>query len=183
MGCRDCKGSGRAGTANCSECQGQGFTTNGTQDISINIPAGVDTGHTVRVGGYGEPSKTPNGKNGDLNVILIIKEHKIFKRYGSNLSYELPVGYGDLCVGSVVEVPTLTGAVLLTIPPNTQDLTQFRLKGMGLPYFHGGKGDLLVVAKLTLPNKDIVAANRDLFDKLALLEKDYLSKARERLKK
>lgn len=182
MGCGDCNGTGRSGTISCSDCKGQGFTTTANIDISVTIPQGVDTGHQLRLAGYGEPSKKPDGKNGDLNLIIIVKEHKLFKRNGVNLTYEFPVGYSDLCLGATVEIPTITGSAMVTIPPNTSDYTQFRLKGMGLPYFNGGKGDLIVIVKLTMPSPDAVNSNKELLQSISQFEKNYLAKERERFK-
>lgn len=182
MGCGACRGSGRAGTINCDDCKGQGFINNGTIELSVNIPPGVDTGYQLRLADYGEPSRKPDGKNGDLNIIIIVKEHKLFKRHGVNLTYEYPVGYAELCLGGSIEIPTLTGVAIVAIPPNTQDYTQFRLKGMGLPYFHGGKGDLIVITKLVMPSQDTVNSNKELLDSVSRFEKDYLVKERERFK-
>src|SRR5581483_10094239 len=92
MGCGTCRGTGRSGTISCNDCAGQGFTTAGNFEMSVNIPAGVDTGYQLRLADYGEPSKKAGGKNGDLNLVIIVKEHKLFKRHGVNISYEYPIG-------------------------------------------------------------------------------------------
>ncbi len=182
IGCDDCKGSGRSGTISCDDCKGQGFLTTANIDISVTVPPGVDTGHQLRLTGYGEPSKKPDGKNGDLNLIIIVKEHKLFKRNGVNLTYEYPIGYSELCLGANIEIPTISGSAMVTIPPNTQDYTQFRLKGMGLPYFHGGKGDLIIIVKLTMPSPEAINSNKELLQSILQFEKDYLAKERERFK-
>ncbi len=179
--CNACRGSGRAGVVTCNDCKGQGFNTVGQFEMSINVPAGVETGHQLRIAGHGEPSKTLNGKNGDLHIILIVKEHKLFRRNGSNLSYELPISFTELCLGAAIEVPVISGNVKLTIPPNTQDTTQFRLKGLGVPYFHGGKGDLLITVRLVLPPKEMLEKDKEIFDNLAILEKDYIDKIRGKI--
>lgn len=182
MKCGDCNGTGRSGTISCIDCKGHGFNTVANVDISVNIPPGIDTGHQLRLADYGEPSRKTDGKNGDLNIIIIVKEHKLFKRNGVNLTYEYPIGYAELCLGASIEVPTISGAAIVTIPPNTQDYTQFRLKGMGLPYFHGGKGDLIIVVKLVMPTQDTVNSNKELFEKILQFEKDYIKKERDKLK-
>jgi len=182
MSCGDCNGSGRAGTISCDECKGQGFLTTTNIGISVTIPPGVDTGHQLRLAGYGEPSRKPEGKNGDLNLIIIVKEHKLFKRNGVNLTYEYPIGYSELCLGANIEVPTISGSAIVTIPPNTKDYTQFRLKGMGLPYFNGGKGDLIIIVKLTMPSPEVVNSNKELLRSILQFEKDYLAKEREQFK-
>ena len=182
MGCGTCHGTGRAGAINCSDCKNQGFITIGNIDINVTIPPGVETGHQVRVAGYGDPSKNPNGQNGDLHIVIVVKEHRLFKRHGVNLTYEFPVGFSELCFGCNLEVPTLTGSAVITVPPNTVDYTQLRMKGMGLPYFHGGKGDLLLVLKLIMPSQDDVNSNKEFFNKMIEIEKTYLTKEREKFK-
>lgn len=182
MSCGACRGTGRSGTISCGGCSGQGFMNNGTVELSVKIPPGVETGHNLRLAGYGEPSRKAEGQPGDLSVILIVKEHKLFKRHGVNLTYEYPVGYAELCLGGTIEIPTLTGTAVVTIPPNTVDYTQFRLKGMGLPYFHGGKGDLVVIVKLTMPSIESINSNKELFQGISNFESDYLKKERERFK-
>jgi len=180
--CGSCSGTGRSGTVSCSGCTGHGFVNNGSVELSVKIPPGIETGHQLRLSGYGEPSKKADGQPGDLNVIVIVKEHKLFKRHGVNITYEYPVGYAELCLGGSIEIPTLNGTAAVTIPPNTLDYTQFRLKGMGLPYFHGGKGDLIVIAKLTMPSLDTVNSNKELFQNISKFEDEILKKERERFK-
>jgi molecular chaperone DnaJ len=182
MSCSACRGSGRAGHVVCDDCKGDGFITTGQLEVAVTIPPGVDTGHQVRIQGYGEPSKFIDGKSGDLNIIIIVKEHKLFKRHGVNLTYDFPVGFSDLCLGTQVEIPTLTGSTLLTIPPNTKDLTQFRMKMLGVPHISGGKGDLIVVAKLILPSSDKIGSNMEILEKFREFEKSYLNEERNRLK-
>lgn len=181
IGCGACRGTGRAGVINCDACKGEGFITTSTYEVPVNIPHGIETGHQLRVAGYGEPPRKPVGKAGDLHIIVCVKEHKLFKRHGSNLSYDLPVGMTELCFGGTIDIPVVNGNVSLTIPPNTANATQFRLKGLGLPTFHGIKGDLVVTVKLNTPSKEIVETNKETFDKLALLEKEYIKKVREKL--
>jgi molecular chaperone DnaJ len=180
--CGACRGTGRSGIVNCAGCTGHGFINNGTVELSVKIPPGVETGHQLRLHEYGEPSRKAEGKPGDLNVIIIVKEHKLFKRHGVNLTYEYPVGYSELCLGGQIEIPTLTGSAVVTIPKNTVDYTQFRLKGMGLPYFHGGKGDLVIIVKLIMPSQETLNSNKELFQDIAKIEGDYLKKERERFK-
>lgn len=180
VNCTACAGSGRSGTINCVACSGQGFLTSGNFEMSVTIPAGIDTGHQLRLNGYGEPAKKIEGKNGDLILVVLVKNHPLFKRQGVNISYEYPVGYSELCLGGTIEIPTLNGSAVLTIPPNTQDYTQFRLKGMGLPYFHGGKGDLIVITKLTMPSSETVNSNKELLKSIGQFENEYLAKERQK---
>ena len=126
--------------------------------------------------------KTPDGQKGDLIVIIVVKDHHLFKRQGYNIAYEFPIGFGELFTGCDLEIPTLTGLATVKVPPNSNDYTQLCLKGMGLPYMHGGKGDLFVILKLLMPSKDSIDSNKELFDKLFNIEKEYLTKEREKFK-
>lgn len=182
MSCNACKATGRSGTVSCGTCHGEGFITKGDLEIVVNIPPGADSGHQVRIGGYGEPSKHPFGANGDLVLVILIQDHPIFKRNGANLTLEFPIGFNELCLGTSMEVPTLTGSAILTVPPRTMDGTQFRLKGMGLPYYQGGKGDLILAVKLVIPPQNNIESGKKLFDNIAKFENAYLTIERERFK-
>lgn len=179
VSCGTCKATGRSGTIPCNLCKGEGFITKNNLEISVNIPPGADTGHQIRIGNYGEPSKHPFGLNGDLVLVILIEDHLIFKRTGANLLLEFPVGFHELCLGASIEVPTLTGSAVLTIPARTMGGTQFRLKGMGLPYYQGGKGDLILTVKISLPPFSSIEANKDLFENIAKFENKHLTVERE----
>ena len=179
--CHACKGSGRAGTINCHICKGDGSITRGNIDVVVIVPVGAETGHRLKIDGYGEPSKHPFGVNGDLSVIIVVKAHRFFKRQNGNLILDFPVGYSELCLGATLEIPTLKGTHVLTIPPRTVDNAQLRIKGLGLPYVSGGRGDLIVIVKLQIPPKDKLDV--DIFDKLTKLEQEYLSAEREKFTK
>lgn len=180
--CGACKATGRAGTNSCEECSGEGCITKESVDIEIQIPAGIETGNQIRIRGAGEPSKNIFGKNGDLMITIIVKDHKIFTRDSANLFLDLPVGYAELVLGTQIEIPLLTGRYLLNIPPRTTDLTQLRIKGMGVPYIHGGKGDLIVIVKLMIPPKDKLEGLRSLLESVQELENEYLTKERDKFK-
>jgi molecular chaperone DnaJ len=182
ISCGACKATGRSGTISCENCKGEGFTLKDNVEIAISIPPGAETGHQIRIGGYGEPSKHPFGNNGDLVLVVSVKEHPIFKRNVANLIFEFPIGFHELCLGTSVEVPTLTGSAMLSIPPRTLDGTQFRLRGLGLPYYQGGKGDLIVLVKLVVPPQINIDSSKKLFDNITKFENEYLGKERERFK-
>jgi DnaJ-class molecular chaperone len=117
----------------------------GGRRIEVTIPAGVADGQKIRLTGVG-----PDGANVYLRVKVL--PNSTFTRDGDNLSRELPLSLGEVLLGAEVPVETLTGRVLLRIPPETQNGRVFRLKGQGLPHFRGKeRGDLLVRTKVVLP--------------------------------
>lgn len=115
------------------------------QRIEVTIPAGVADGQRIRFSGVGA-SKS--------NVYLRVKvrPHPIFTPRGPDLHRELPITLGEALLGAEVPVETLSGRVLLRIPPETQNGRSFRLAGKGLPRFRGeGRGDLYVRTRVVLP--------------------------------
>ena len=112
--------------------------------LEVNIPAGVADGQRIRF------SKVAAGH--DAYIKVKVKPHPVFTRNGANLERELPVTLREALLGSEVPVATLTGRVLLRIPPETQNGKAFRLKGQGLPHFRKeGRGDMYVKVRLVLP--------------------------------
>ncbi len=117
----------------------------GGRRIEVTIPAGVRDGQRIRLSGVG-----PDGAN--VYIKVKITPHAVFTRDGVNLTRELPLTLGEALLGAEVPVQTLTGRVLLRIPPETQNGRLFRLKGQGLPEFRGKeRGDLLVRTRVVLP--------------------------------
>ena len=117
----------------------------GGRRIEVKIPAGVNDGQRIRLTGVG-----PQGENVYLRVKVL--PNSTFTREGANLTRELPLSLGESLLGAEVPVETLTGRVLLRIPPETQNGRVFRLKGQGLPAFRGKeRGDLLVRTRVVLP--------------------------------
>jgi DnaJ-class molecular chaperone len=120
------------------------------KEIEFKIPAGIQDGKQVRLRGQGMPSPG-GGPAGDVLITVSIEPHPYFKLEGQNLRLELPITLYEAVLGAKVRVPTLDGAVQLSIPPNTSSGRVFRLKGKGLP----GKpaaGDLYVTTKIELPD-------------------------------
>jgi DnaJ-class molecular chaperone len=113
--------------------------------IELTVPAGVGDGQRIRFSGVG-PSR------GDVYMKVRVKPHPFFTRDGANLRREVPVSLREALLGAEVRVETLTGRVLLKLPPETQNGRVFRLAGQGLPRFRGdGRGDLYVRAMVVLP--------------------------------
>jgi len=150
--CPKCRGSGRTYEQRCPKCDGKGVQLK-TSKISIDIPPGIDSGMRLRFAGAGDASPD-GGHPGDLFVVVHVKEHDIFKREGADLWLEMPVEYWEAALGAEVEVPTLDGKAVLSIPAGTQDDSVFRMRGKGLPNVESrGTGDQFVRIRIKVPRK------------------------------
>ena len=140
--CPKCHGRGRVIDDPCGSCYGQGRVKD-KKTLSVKVPAGVDNGDRIRLGGEGEAGPE-GGPSGDLYVQVRVREHSIFERDGRNLYCEVPISIVDAALGGELEVPTLDGRVKLKIPEETQTGRLFRLRGKGVTSVRGGgAGDLL----------------------------------------
>jgi DnaJ-class molecular chaperone len=120
------------------------------KELNVRIPAGVVAGQQIRLKGQGETA--PGHRPGDLLITVNIAAHPFFKVEGSDLRVELPITLYEAVLGGKVRVPTLGSAVELSIPKNTSSGRTFRLKGKGLPKPTATAGDLLVTARIVLPD-------------------------------
>jgi molecular chaperone DnaJ len=164
--CSHCRGSGRIVAEPCKTCRGQGQLPI-ERTLQIQIPAGVDNGSQLRIGGEGEPGAL-GGPSGDLYVVLRVADHAFFKRDGTHLVCEMPVGVAQAALGATIEVPTLDGAkAKLHVPEGTQSGTVLKLRGQGIPALGGrGRGDLHVLLRVVVP-KHLNTEQRRLFEQLA----------------
>ena len=148
--CPTCRGTGQQVKDPCRPCNGQGRVQE-TKTLSVKIPAGVDSGDRIRLGGEGEAGEG-GGPAGDLYVQISVKEHPIFTRDGANLYCEVPISFPTACLGGDLEVPTLDGKVVLKIPSETQTGRLFRLRSKGVKPVRGGaQGDLLCRVRVETP--------------------------------
>ena len=148
--CGKCGGRGSIIDSPCRECKGRGVVRR-TRTLRIEIPAGVDDGHTLRLRGEGEagPRGTPPG---DLYVVINIPEHPVYRRRDADLYIETRVSAVEAMLGTEVRVPTLYGDVKLEVPSGTQPGATFRIRGKGLPKLgRNGSGDEYVVAEVFIP--------------------------------
>src|SRR5882672_4141697 len=120
------------------------------KELNVKIPAGVTAGQQIRLKGQGETA--PGHRPGDVLITVSIAPHPFFKVDGSDLRIDLPITLYEAVLGGKVRVPTLGGAVELSIPKNTSSGRTFRLKGKGLPKAAGSTGDLFVTARILLPD-------------------------------
>ena len=161
--CPQCRGQGSVISDPCAACGGQGLVRD-EKVLSVKIPAGVDEGDQVRLGGEGEGS-APGAPAGDLYVQVRIKAHPIFERDGDNLYCEVPVGFTTMALGGALEIPTLSGRANLKVPAESQSEKIFRLRGKGVRNVRSGnQGDLyckVVVetpVNLTAKQKELIKA-------------------------
>ncbi|WP_029349985.1 J domain-containing protein [Bosea sp. 117] len=119
--------------------------------VEVKIPADVAEGHRLRLKGQGEESPF-GGAPGDAYVVVAYAPHHQFRVDGADLRLDLPVPLADAVLGAKLRVPTLSGAVELSIPAWTNSGRTFRLRGKGLPKGEGARGDLLATARVTLPD-------------------------------
>ena len=150
--CSKCHGEGKIISEPCKECRVKG-TVKKNKHLKVKIPAGVDNGSRLRVGGEGEAG-AKGGPSGDLYVYLYVKPHKFFERDGTTVLCEVPINIVQATLGAEVQVPTLDGQVTMKIPEGTQPGKVLRLKGKGIPSLRGGmRGDQLVRIKVVVPTK------------------------------
>ena len=159
--CPRCQGAGRIVTDPCRACTGSG-TVRGERELKVDLPAGVDTGSRLRVGGEGEPGWN-GGPRGDLYVFIEVEHDAVFDRDGSDVHCQVPIHFSQAILGATITVPTLEGEAQLKIPSATQSGTLFKLRGLGIPDVRGyRKGDQIVriqvetPAKLTKEQKELV---------------------------
>ena len=163
--CDACGGTGKIIEQPCDSCKGSGRTSK-VLKVNVSIPAGIDDGQTIRVGGKGGAGYN-GGPDGDLLVTVRVKDHKQFIREGYNLYTNLSIPITTAVLGGEVKVPTLSGDVKYNIPAGTQSGTTFRLKELGVQKLkQQGKGDLYVNVAVDIP-KHLTEEQRELFEKLA----------------
>ena len=118
--------------------------------IEVHVPAGAQDGQTLRLRGQGEGGA--GGEPGDVLVEVRVEPHSVFRREGSDIHVDLPLGLGEAVLGAKVTVPTVDGPVVLTIPQGTNGAKPLRLKGRGAPDGKGGRGDQYVTLRIVLPD-------------------------------
>jgi DnaJ-class molecular chaperone len=106
-----------------------------SRTLDVKIPAGVRDGHVLRLKGQGMPG-IGEGAPGDALVEITVTPHKLFRREGDDIIIELPVSLQEAVLGATVEVPTIKGAVRLTVPPYSGTGTRLRLRGRGIGHGH-----------------------------------------------
>ncbi len=148
--CSRCSGKGKIIGTPCSKCSGTS-RVRVEKTISVDIPAGIDDGMILRVGGQGD-SGLNGGPNGDLNVVVSVRPHPIFTRDGFDVHCEIPITYTQAVLGDEITVPTIDGKVKYNIAEGTQTGTVFRLKGKGIKKIRrSDRGDQYVKISIEVP--------------------------------
>lgn len=150
--CPSCSGEGKTFKTKCSKCRGKGRVKK-NKTITVNVPAGMDTGNRLRVSGKGNPGAN-GGPNGDLYLEFYVEEHEYFVRDGDDIYLEVPLTITEAILGCKKIVPTLYGNVKLTIPAGVDSSDKQRIRGKGVDNkSKGTKGNMYVVMKVVTPKK------------------------------
>jgi molecular chaperone DnaJ len=162
--CPTCNGEGTTVTAKCPACKGEGRVYS-EETVTIDIPAGVQEGMQLSVGGRGNAGER-GGAPGDLLILIEEEAHKDLHRDGLNVAFELHLSIPDAAFGTNVEVPTIDGRAKIKIPPGTQSGKVFRLKGKGFPAVNSyEKGDQLIYVNIWTP-QTLTAEERAMLEKM-----------------
>ena len=162
--CPTCHGSGKKIEKPCRSCHGEG-RVHKKENLSVKIPAGVDTGNQLRLAGKGAAGEN-GAPAGDLYVVIHVREHNIFERDGNNLYCEVPISFATAALGGEIEVPTLDGRVKLKIPAETQTGKLFRMRGKGVASTRSGyAGDLICRIVVETP-VNLTSEQKELLQKL-----------------
>lgn len=162
--CPTCNGEGTTVTAKCTACKGEGRVYS-EETVTIDIPAGVQEGMQLSVGGRGNAGER-GGPPGDLIILIEEEQHKELHRDGLNVAYELHLSFPDAAFGTSAEVPTIDGRAKIKIPAGTQSGKIFRLKGKGFPGVNSyEKGDQLIYINVWTP-QNMTAEERAILEKL-----------------
>lgn len=163
--CPTCGGEGTTVTAKCTSCKGEGRIF-GEETVSIDIPAGVQEGMQLSIGGKGNAGER-GGVAGDLIVLIEEEPHKELHREGLNVAYDLYLSFTDAVFGTQIEVPTIDGRAKIKIPAGTQSGKIFRLKGKGFPAVNSyQKGDQLIHVNVWTP-QHITSEEKAMLEKLS----------------
>ncbi|MBF9029348.1 molecular chaperone DnaJ [Rhodobacterales bacterium HKCCE3408] len=151
--CPTCSGMGQIVKNPCHTCGGQGREQK-EKALSVNIPAGVETGTRIRLSGEGEAGLR-GGPSGDLYIFIEVEEHPLFKREGIDLFCRVPVSMVTAALGGEIEVPTIEGGrSRVRVPEGTQSGKQMRLRAKGMPALRGpGQGDMYIEMAVETPVK------------------------------
>ncbi len=163
--CSQCEGAGQIISDPCPTCRGRKRVYR-ERTLSVNIPAGIETGMRLRLSNEGEHGLN-GGPPGDLFVAVTTKPHPIFTRKNTDLLCEIQVPFVTATLGGKVEIPTLQGNTIIKIPAGTQPDKSLRLKGLGVPSLKGQQtGDQVIKVKIQIPTK-LSAKQKELLTEFA----------------
>jgi molecular chaperone DnaJ len=177
--CAKCGGTGEEVTSPCSDCRGEGRITE-ERAYTVDVPAGVDDGSTLRLTGRGAAGARGGGY-GDLYVHLRVTPHERFQRHGNDLVDVLHLPITQATLGAHLRYDTLDGTEDLVVPAGTQSGRVFRLRSRGVPHLDGrGRGDLLVQVMVDTPTH-LSAEQEELLRRFAAARGDDVAPADTRL--
>ena len=161
--CPKCQGQGQSAADECGSCKGKGYHVE-NDSVTIDIPAGVDSGNRLRAQGYGNEAK--NGQRGDLYLTFIVEEDENFIRNGNDIYIEVPVFFTQAILGETISIPALDGELELELKQSTKDKEQFIFHDEGVADVRTGrKGRLVAQIQMILPKK-INEEQKELLEKL-----------------
>ena len=168
--CPSCSGRGKMVKNPCNTCRGKGKVQR-TQKLRVTIPAGINAGQSIRLGGEGCVGSN-GGPNGDVLVEVRIRRHPVFRREGLDVLCTIPITFTQAALGAEIEVPTLDGKTTYTLPEGTQTGKEFTIAGVGIPQLgntkrRGNQRFTVVVetpTKLTKEQKDLLRQLDDSMD-------------------
>jgi molecular chaperone DnaJ len=173
--CGSCGGQGEVIANPCPDCKGDGRRVV-QKTYNVDVPAGVDTGSTLRLSGRGAVGSR-GGPAGDLYVHLEVLPHDRFQRVGDDLVHELHVSMAQAALGAHIRVETLDGTEDLVLPRGTQSGRTFRLRGRGVPSVEGrGRGDLIVTIVVDVPT-DLSREEEELLRRYAVARGEEIAPA------
>jgi len=150
--CPKCNGKGKIPEEICKRCKGEGRIKE-IKKLRVNIPRGIEDGQVIRLDKQGNAG-IQGAPSGDLFITIHIKPHKIFKRKGGDLYYNLFIRYSQAVLGDKVKIPGIDKDLILKIPAGIQSGEVIVLKNKGMPYLYGrGRGDLKVFVNVVIPKK------------------------------
>ena len=129
--CPECGGKGTVIKDKCPDCHGTGYISKRMKK-TVEIPAGIENGQSVRVRGYGEPGRN-GGQRGDLLVEVMVSSSPMFERQDMNIFSKASISFGIAALGGDIRIKTVDGDIIYTVAPGTQSGTRIRLKGKGVP--------------------------------------------------
>jgi molecular chaperone DnaJ len=169
--CPTCSGLGQIIKNPCATCAGNGRIEK-ERSLSVNIPAGVETGTRIRLAGEGEAGMR-GGPTGDLYIFIEVAEHELFKRESQHLFCRVPVSMSSAALGGDIEVPTIDGGrSRVKIPEGSQSGRQMRLRSKGMPALRGGgAGDMFIEIAVETP-VNLTSKQKELLREFAKLSED-----------
>lgn len=148
--CVKCRGLGKIPQKICKECRGAGVLRK-NEEISIKVPAGIQNGEMIKFSGKGEA--VSRGISGDLYVKVRSASHPLFVREGNNILMTLDIPISEVILGGERQINLLDEALKIKIPKGTDSEDILRIRGKGIVYDRGGRGDLLIKIKVRTPKK------------------------------